>query len=597
MNKNKKTKKTMLFLSLLLLLLIIGSASATDDKIGNETISTTTDEVVSVGNDDQVSTAEDNLLGSGDINSTLKASGEDDVLSEDSELSFKELNTIIRDVDTGGTLNLGANYRYNSDSDSSFFNGIDITKSLTIDGNGHSIDGASISRIFNVIGSKVVLKNLLIKNTYSNDYYGAIKVVGDDCNINNLKFINVSGMGSSSTSISSYALGISAIGKNIIINNITFCDVKDTVTGSPFIHLFSDNFQIVNSTFKSVIYRSDIITIHSVGTIAKCKFLDCYTPGSNYNGFIHPCPGANIIFDYCIFNNTKITDTYTPTAVGSSGGQFEFKNTEFIGINHAISSENCAIPIDNCTFIGCNRNLLGFRHAMVSNSKFINSNGVGLSTEAGSWGSDGNTIINCYFYGGTSNAISLLTNYNTVKNCTFVNTNGNINGLINVAGNYNTVVNCTFINTTVPYLSSTSTIYLNNNASSHIFINASESTSNNFISFTLSPTVWVDDHTNGDGSEELPANYTYACTLASPDSIMYFKKGVYNLGSSSLSVSCNIVGAEEGVIINNAGVTFTTTRLYIKNIIFNDTRAVFKLLSGGSIDNCKLSSRWFWWVY
>ena len=81
---------------------------------------------------------------------------------------------------------------YNGTED---FNGIIINKTnFIIDGHGHTLDANfknNIVRTLNITGSKVTLKNLILKNAnVKNKDGGAITNTGQSLNINNITFIN-----------------------------------------------------------------------------------------------------------------------------------------------------------------------------------------------------------------------------------------------------------------------------------------------------------------------------------------------------------------------------------------------------------------------
>ena len=67
-------------------------------------------------------------------------------------------------------LELTNDYAY-TDIDEEFINGIVIAKdNFTIDGQGHTIDGAGLARIFNITSNNVTLKNINFIN--GNASYG-----------------------------------------------------------------------------------------------------------------------------------------------------------------------------------------------------------------------------------------------------------------------------------------------------------------------------------------------------------------------------------------------------------------------------------------
>ena len=188
-----------------------------------------------------VSAADDSNITNGDLVS------DEGVNSTDVDKTFTELQTEIED-NTNGTVDLVSDYKYEGQRNGT---GIVINKSITINGNGHTLDGNNNSRIFNIIGGEVVLNNITFKNGYSNESMGAVRcftkltlanctfidnfaegtnarynevhdalgVVGgavyiysDDCTIENNRFINNTVWGSGG--------GLAVDGKNHkIINN------------------------------------------------------------------------------------------------------------------------------------------------------------------------------------------------------------------------------------------------------------------------------------------------------------------------------------------------------------------------------------------
>ena len=134
----------------------------------------------------------------GDINETAITSDADDLTlrsdidyvkvssdTEDQKLedanedgTFTALQLKISLAKSGSTINLTQDYKYNDDF--KLTTGVFINKDITINGNGHSIDGMGKSRIFNInYGEglsfhKVILKNITFKNGNAKIYGGAI---------------------------------------------------------------------------------------------------------------------------------------------------------------------------------------------------------------------------------------------------------------------------------------------------------------------------------------------------------------------------------------------------------------------------------------
>ena len=130
--------------------------------------------------------------------------------------TFNDLQKIIDRADEKSTIILENNYSF---KEFPRLGGVSITKTLTIDGNGHTLDGEKSGRIFYISeqANNVVLKNIIFINgyqdggaaaisvkgagftldncTFKNNFAygqvgGAIYIANDDCTITNCNFIN-----------------------------------------------------------------------------------------------------------------------------------------------------------------------------------------------------------------------------------------------------------------------------------------------------------------------------------------------------------------------------------------------------------------------
>ena len=134
---------------------------------------------------------------SDDINETLE-------ISDEAELSanpgtFMELQTKINQAREGSTISLDKDYAYSGSSTL----GITITKSITINGNGHTLDGIGKSPIL-IIDTNMYktynFNNINFINGYTTGYINGYWVPGgaavschaieSTCNFNYCNFIN-----------------------------------------------------------------------------------------------------------------------------------------------------------------------------------------------------------------------------------------------------------------------------------------------------------------------------------------------------------------------------------------------------------------------
>ena len=168
-------KAIILIICLICIALSFSTATAADagESDANETLSVSVSESVDT-NDNLTSTSievDDNLqAGSGGG-------------------SFSDLDALLHN--RANEYKLTQNYTYNPETDSAFLNGISITSSITIDGDGYTIDGNGQARIFDINAPNIILKNIRFINGYSTQSGGAIYVEGDDTlEIINCNFMN-----------------------------------------------------------------------------------------------------------------------------------------------------------------------------------------------------------------------------------------------------------------------------------------------------------------------------------------------------------------------------------------------------------------------
>ena len=110
--------------------------------------------------------------------------GQEDVYTT-SENSFTNLAEKIENA--GAVLDLNQDYTFNNETDNS--TGILIGKdNFILNGNGHTIDGNKESRIFNITGNNITLKNLVLINAKA-DKGGAV-YAGINVTCNNVTFKN-----------------------------------------------------------------------------------------------------------------------------------------------------------------------------------------------------------------------------------------------------------------------------------------------------------------------------------------------------------------------------------------------------------------------
>ena len=100
-----------------------------------------------------------------DSQDVLESTQEYVIAVGDSPQSFSQLNEEITNA-TGNYLELNANYKFNSSSDSE--DGVVIRNdNFVLDGKGHTIDANNQARAFVILGTNVTVNNLTIINANS----------------------------------------------------------------------------------------------------------------------------------------------------------------------------------------------------------------------------------------------------------------------------------------------------------------------------------------------------------------------------------------------------------------------------------------------
>ena len=381
-----KYKKSLIFICLLICLFSIASVCASDV---NETL---------VASEDQ----SDELITIDDIGTTEKGA-----LSESSG-TFTEL---AAKINNGTEIVLDKDYRFDSAVDSDYQNGVGISKTITINGKGHYLDGNNLAGIL-IINSPTILMNI--------------------------KFIN--GYGIRSGAIYSTS--------TIVLINCTFIHNVASYNGA--INLCS-NSKIINSSFinNSAKYYGGVIGIGGDNcTISECEFVN-----NNANSF----EGAiRISGNNCTISDCKFLNNSAGFAIG------------------AISCYGNYISIINCDLINNSASsILGYggavawfgKYGNLVNSSFINNKGENIirwsadsysgnminctlinNSGSISWEGDYGFLSNCSLSDGGRQLFVWSGNYGIISNTDFANTlkNYNSRSRLDWKGDYGAIINCSF---------------------------------------------------------------------------------------------------------------------------------------------------------
>ena len=364
--------------------------------------------------------------------------------SEDIQIESSENNEIIGETDDGTftTLQKKINEGYGTtlilendyENDGHQWDGVKIKHSITIDGQGHKLDGKNEDRIIYVEGDNVTLKNIVFVNgnPQSNVYAGAIHFYETiNCNIINCTFIDNSAKEDEGA--------ICMLGcENCIITNCTFKhNIAQTKKGGALSLYSCKNCVVSNSSFTDNYAETNGGAIY-LSTNYNCIIANCTFKNNTANE-----EGGALFFTSCenetLFNCTFIDNKARTGETYRSGGAIYWEN-----------GDNCSIS--NSTFKGNKAAHGGAIH--LENGNNINiSNCSFKGNDGGNGGairltsSSNSTISNCEFTQNTANdkgIVHLIGDDNIVCNCDFTQNTANEGGSIYLSGSRDRVLNCDF---------------------------------------------------------------------------------------------------------------------------------------------------------
>ena len=334
--------------------------------------------------------------------------------------NFDELKSKINVLHDGDTLNLTKDYCYVSGST----DGIFISNSVTIDGNGHIIDANNQSAIFNIMANNTVLKNIRFVGANNGDGRGAIYLQGSNCTIINCSFadnfaslyggaIYLSGSDckiincSFVDNFASEASGaIIWFGVGGILENCSFVNNSAVSGGAIWMQGFASvlNCSFVNN-FASE-YGGAIYWVVDDGTLANCCFVN--NSASINGGAIYWAGDDGTLANCGFFDNSAINGG----AIRWSGNNANLIACEFIG--NVASNDGGAVYssgnessfadsyfADNFASNNGGAVYLFGKNCNLSNSSFENNSGYCQII----WNTDSGNIVACYFIDSPNNNI------------------------------------------------------------------------------------------------------------------------------------------------------------------------------------------------
>ena len=430
----------------LILFVLMGSVSAINDNItdlSQDTDNAIAQEKISTGNDDSsLKEIENNeLLKTNPENTTLKT-----LVGGN---TFADIQTAIDSAASGDTLELNGLYKGSGTP-------VIIDKNnLTIVGNDAILDAQGQSRIFNITGTGIILKNIGFINGNATDKGGAIYWYGvngavNDCNFTNNKAAQMGGAiywyaynGSISNSnfVNNTAEsngGAIYTAESLTLNNVTFISNYASKNGGA-VAVYEDVTINCNSSEFFDNYAGEGGSSIVVGKGKLNLYKSCITSKIYAKaGQIMGSPDAIFYLENITFAN--ITATYSP-AIYLVGSKIRIIDSKFINLKANITAgamslrEGGELYISNCEFINTtsSRNagavyvdITGYNPGNEGNVTIIDSKFKDASSEFGGayvqlggqfWLNNTEFINNhAAFNGG---AIYLSFTETEINNCTF----------------------------------------------------------------------------------------------------------------------------------------------------------------------------------
>ena len=415
----------------------------------------------------------------------LKSSSNSNLLKDANYANFTELDDLINNGNDD-VLVLEKNYKFDDE--------IHIGRTVTIDGNGHTLDAGNATRIFNIEASSVTIKNIVFRNANSSSNGGALCFSGSGNSVINCSFINchsyfnggaiygADAVGCRFVNCSSiYGDGGAIYGNGIKVENCSFssCHVSSYYNGGA---VYISNGKVIGSSFSDCSagsYGGAIYFYYGKVNVLNCSFVKCsanrggaiatgsYTDGGNISSCsFSKCLAkwGNAVNTYdctindCIFVNCSNSTNNKAIYFESTGSLFNssFENNVWYGesfINVSNVSINGVLydfisDVKNDSQIQLTKDYNVYSPLLVNASNVI-IDGKGhsiVSDESDAFYIKGNnvTIKNIVFK--NSRIYSNGRDFNLI-NCSFFNSTDYEGGAVYLGYN-STVIGCSFVNCT-----------------------------------------------------------------------------------------------------------------------------------------------------
>lgn len=352
---NNNLKCRLLFLSIILIFILsIGAVCAVQD---NTTAGSSDGNGLAIENT--------NFDTNDRLGDAISNDGNANVLKEGETVdsgNFYELNNLINKTPENGILNLEKNYTFDSSSDNDYKNGIAVTQGITINGNGFTVSGNDASKIFNISGSNVIIKNLNFIDGSSGEYGGAVYWNGNNGLLDNCTFEGNSITGTVGGQSNGGAIYVNAANVKIINSVFANNSVYRYSAGAIYMMKGSNSILIENCTFKNNTAMSGgALDIGADVVVNNCTFIKnkAIQTGDQSGGAIWI---SKLSSGSILINSSKFIRNNAAGSGGAIGGTYDTT------IVNSYFENNSAAKSAGAVMVGLNNKLW-----TIENSTFINN--------------------------------------------------------------------------------------------------------------------------------------------------------------------------------------------------------------------------------
>ena len=344
--------------------------------------------------------------------------------------NFTTLNDEISNLAAGDYYKLKKDYTYNPD-DSDFINGVKITEdNVVIDGDGHTIDGAGMARIFDIVSNNVTLKNINFVNGHSSENGGAI-YAKSSFNILNSTFTN-------NTAVSSG--GAVFVESAFLDSKIDSTFINNSANSGGAIYFKGTTVNLtVNGYFENNLAQKSGGAIYVYGASTNATFASEF-----YNNSANRTSGGAIFFRSSV-ENSLFDSIFKYNRAGYGAGIFFYKSSNI----NRFSSDfryNVALSCGGAMFFHNTTNNNNFTGYFINNSALgkldeVNGNGGAITFKDTS----SNCRFECDFINNTAAKTGGGVNYrhtpfNITFNSSFINNQALVGGGVNFFESFENVV-------------------------------------------------------------------------------------------------------------------------------------------------------------